>query len=416
VRSGVIGVKGPHGRRSAELPGRLGDPSDCDVMSAATARTAVTNPVKQDGPDRGRLLVVGTSWLGDSVMAMPAVQALEKSHPRCSITILVKKNLVTLWQMHGAVDAVLPLETGWRGLGRTVATVRRPGLLLDAPPDQGSGRERFKAAFVLSHSTRAALIPFLARVPARRGTIGQRRGWLLSEVVESSAGDVHMAREYLAVVGCGGFPIERPRLTIPDETLRTCRATIESLAHENGDARGHSPTCAQSPAASSRSPGRLVGLFPGAARGPAKRWPTGSYARLGCRLASGAGCRVLVLGTAGERQLCARVAHAAGSRGIDLAGRLNLAELAAALSLCNAVVANDSGGMHLAAAVGTPVVGLFGATDPRVTGPLGEGNRIVLANGDLARRREIGRSDHAAQQAMSTIEVDRVYREVTELL
>jgi ADP-heptose:LPS heptosyltransferase len=118
--------------------------------------------------------------------------------------------------------------------------------------------------------------------------------------------------------------------------------------------------------------GELVGIFPGS-NASSRRWEPDRYAEVAARMA-GRGARVVVFGSAGEREL---TAHVAGSHALDLGGRTDLPLLAAGLAACRVLVTNDSGPMHLAAAVGTPTVSVQGPADPRVTRPLGEGHLLV---------------------------------------
>jgi len=124
----------------------------------------------------------------------------------------------------------------------------------------------------------------------------------------------------------------------------------------------------------------LVGLHPQSSYGPAKCWPRENHARLARRLVREKGARVLVFGGEGEREAARQLASSAGEGVFSLAGETDLPLLAALVRLCRLVVANDSGPLHLAAAVGTPVIGLFGSTDPRATGPRGRRVRVIYKN------------------------------------
>ncbi len=349
------------------------------------------------------LLLCGTNWLGDSVMSMPAVQALKEQDRERPITLLVKKNLVPLWELHPDVDAIIPLRPGLIDTAWAVGAVRVG---------------RFDRACVLSHSVRAALVPFLAWVPVRAGTRGRHRSWLLNRIVAPSAApgvppaapgapstepwSVHQSFEYMKVAGVDSFERPMPRLDLPSKIVDGCRIRLaESGKHDgsNGD----------------DDHGVWVGVIPGAARGRSKRWPVESFARLGRRLAKKVRCRIMVFGSPAERSLCAEVAGACGSAAVDLSGQTTLPELAAFLSFCRVVIANDSGGMHLAAAVGARVVGLFGATDPAVTGPLGEGYRLLQAEGVRGSRR-ISRHSRIGEESLAYLEPGEVFEAVMDQL
>jgi heptosyltransferase II len=125
------------------------------------------------------------------------------------------------------------------------------------------------------------------------------------------------------------------------------------------------------PAPIAKIPHRLIGILPGAARGPAKRWPTGHFVAAAKNLRKAHDFHFVIMGTPTEASLCNEIAHALEPHATCLAGTTTIPALAASLRACRGVLSNDSGGMHLAAAVGTPVVALFGLTDPTKTGPIG---------------------------------------------
>jgi heptosyltransferase-2 len=153
--------------------------------------------------------------------------------------------------------------------------------------------------------------------------------------------------------------------------------------------------------------GKLIAFFPGAAHGPSKRWPAGNFSDVGRRLVSEPGCRVLVLGSRGDKAVCDEVASGIGDGAVNLAGETDFLELIGLLSLCRCVVSNDSGGMHLAAGLGVPVIGLFGLTDPSKTAPVGTRHTLLLAEG-VHRSRAIDPDSPEARSAIASISVDAV--------
>ena len=132
----------------------------------------------------GRILVCGVNWIGDSVMSMPALQAFRRANPAAQITLLVKPSLVPLWTLHAGFDRILPLREGVVGTLRTVSAARRL---------------RFDRAFILPHSFRSAVVPWLAGVPTRTGLPGHWRDFMLTEVVRPMGrpGRNHQAYEYM---------------------------------------------------------------------------------------------------------------------------------------------------------------------------------------------------------------------------
>ncbi len=319
-----------------------------------------------------RILICGVNWIGDSVMTMPALRAFRRSNPSARIALLVKPGLVPLWKLVPVANEILELYEGCAGTLKTVRAVRAG---------------RFDKAFVFPRSFRSAAIPWLARIPARIGMPGHWRDFMLTGIVRprERPDRTHQAYEYIDLLaGDGGdVPLELSPIALPEPVAAAARSRLAEAARP------------------------CVGLIPGAARGPSKQWPAESFIHLGRLLAEKDGCGLAVMGLARERDLCERVAAAIGRAAINLAGESALVEWIALLKACDLVVANDSGGMHLAAAVGTPVVALFGMTDPARTGPLGPRCR-VLQNSQV-RSRDIARNSAAARESLASISPEQVY-------
>lgn len=328
--------------------------------------------------DDGPTLIAGLNWIGDSVMALPALAAYRRRYPRRQLAVLVKPGLQPLWSMVEEVDAVLALRPGLGGAWSAARAIRR----LRSP-----------LAFVLPHSFRSALPPFLARVPARIGPPGHGRDWMLTRVVPppSDPERRHQAYAYL-------------ELLAPGETLDVaCTARLRIPASARADAE----------AWLSGGDGPRICLMPGAARGPSKRWPEAHFVEAGKRLQAGLDARIVMMGGTADVPVCTRIATAIGGDVVQLAGRTSLPGWAAGLARCDLVVANDSGGMHLATAVGTPVVALFGMTDPTRTGPLGRAT--VLQHATVVDR-DIPRESEEARFQLASIKPREVYQAAASLL
>lgn len=309
-------------------------------------------------------------------MSLPAVTALLAERPAARVSVLVKPPLVPFWRMVPGLHAVIELAPSTAGTFWAVSAVRNG---------------RFDRAIVLPNSFRSAWIPFLAGVPIRRGAATHLRGWLLTDRVAAAtvtdSARRHQAWEYLRLLDVNppAGELALPRLDPGAAVRATCQARL--------------PLGAGAP---------WVGILPGAARGPSKRWPAAHFAEVGRRLASECGVRSAVFGSPGELDVCREVADGIGAAAVCLAGRTSLPELTALLAGCRAVVTNDSGGMHLAAASGTIVVAVFGLTDPAVTGPIGAGHRVLAAPG-VHPCRDIPRVSAAAAQALRAIAPDTVF-------
>ncbi len=332
-------------------------------------------------PDRPRrFLLCGLNWLGDAILSMPAIQMFRWENPDADITLLSKPALLPLWAMHAAPTRVLTLPVDTAGLKPLVQSLRE--LNLDV-------------AYVLPHSFRSALPPFLARIPRRIGMPGHfPRDFMLTETrrPEAGPGRTHQVFEYLDLFFPGEYRRTHmpPVLTVPPPVLERMHGHLDNL------------------------PRPWISLLPGAARGTSKQWPTENYALAAARLMAETGGSIITLGTQAESAICQQVAAAAAPNGLNLAGQTTLEELAAILALSSAVLCNDSGGMHLAAALRTPLVGLFGITNPEQTGPLGKQVRI-LQRSDL-RTRDVPRRSAKAEKALRAITVDDAVQSVLALL
>jgi len=326
---------------------------------------------------REAILICGVNWVGDTIMTLPALQAFREAHHTAYITLLVKPNLFQLCRLHEeAVNEVLPLKEGLLGTLRTARMIRK---------------RRFDKAYILPHSFRSALIPFLAGVPKRIGMPGHWRGAMMTDIVtpKGGAGREHQAWEYMDLFGLNAKTLPEPHLHIPEDAQALVEKKINTL------------------------PPPRIGLIPGAARGPSKRWPESHFIETGKMLAK-KGYGIVTLGISREAPLCERVAKGIGPNTLNLAGQTTLAEWAAILKTCDLVLANDSGGMHLAAAVGTPVVAIFGITDPRKTGPIGKNCRVI--QNSETQNRDIDRDSPEAIKSLASITPEQVYGAAIELL
>ena len=326
-------------------------------------------------------LIVGVNWLGDSIMTMPAIQAWRRAHPAARLVMLVKTKLKALWTLHPAVDEVWALSPGVRALAAMVRATRA---------------EKFETAFILPHSFRSALVPFLARVPRRIGPPGHGRDWMLTDMVHprQAAERGHQCFEYSDILG-----VERENAAPHLQLTPELRARAKALLGTSGTNR--------------QSPG-WIAVMPGAAYGPAKRWPAERFATAGRLLKDQLQCNIVAIGSAEEHSLCAIVTRETGPGSLNLAGKTTLPELAAVLAHCRLALTNESGGMHLATAMDIPVVTVFGITDPARTGPIGTAVR-VLQDGTL-RSRDIRRDSPEARASLFRITPEQVAAAAMELL
>ncbi len=273
------------------------------------------------------ILIRSSNWLGDAVMSIPAVRRIKRGRPDARLAVLTQARLADLWKSVPEVDEVIAIEDN-------------ESLLATA----GKIRGRFDVAIIFPNSPRTALEAYLGRVPRR---VGFRRPWrniFLNQFVPEPVGArpiEHQVHHYLRIARRLGAdmtevlpPIFPPK---PSEIY--------------------------------------LGLCPGAEYGPAKRWI--HFAEAAATLSRKKNIRWLIFGTAREKRLGAEIAESLGASAQDLTGQTGLGELMEHLRRCRLLLTNDTGTMHLAAFLEVPTVAIFGSTEPRLTGPLGDGHRVL---------------------------------------
>jgi heptosyltransferase II len=295
-----------------------------------------------------KLLVRATNWVGDAVLSIPALAALRARRPDAEITVLARPWVADLYRDQGLVDRLLSFDH--RGRHRGVIGVERLARELRA--------ERFDSAVLFQNAFEAAWLAWRAGIPERIGYARDARGPLLTKPIPVPRPDeipAHEANYYLELLRRAGWIEALPKLA--PVRLRLAPDTVERAEQFL--------LSAGCPASSLR-----VAFGAGAAYGTAKCWPANRYADLARRLVAEYGARVLLFGAASEASVAAEVEHGAGTGVINLIGRSAIGDLPALLSRCHLFIGNDSGAMHVAAAVGLSVVAVFGPTDPEGTHPL----------------------------------------------
>jgi heptosyltransferase-2 len=290
----------------------------------------------QTVPYLKRLVIVAPNWLGDAVMALPAIADVRRAWPDAHVAIAARPSVAPIFGLVAAVP----------GLNEVFVLDRAPGM------DAALKARSFDAALLLTNSFHTAWIARRAGIRERWGYRADWRTPLLTRAFARPAG-VHQAEYYQHLVrglGCTNGP-QRPVITVGAETRR---AGAERLKAAGWD--GQAP---------------LVAMAPGAAYGGAKRWPTESFAGVAGELARRDRAAVVLIGTAADAAAGAEVEHAAGGTILNLIGQTDLPALAGVLAHCRGLVTNDSGAMHLAAALGVAVTAMFGPTRERETRPLG---------------------------------------------
>jgi len=298
-----------------------------------------------------KILIRSANWVGDAVMSLPSISAVRCSFPNAHIAVLAKPWVAGIFQENPLVDEVIlyqkpGLHQGLGGKWRLARQLRHA---------------HFDLAFLLPNSFESALIPFLAGIPRRAGYRTDGRILLLTHPVkltaEVKAG--HQVDYYLAMVGALGFASTNrfPELKISAEREKEAERFLNRF-HRQGQQK-------------------IVGLSPGATYGPAKQWFPERFGELADRLTKIVGTHILLFGSQKDKDIAVQVKQNSSTPLTDLTGMTTLEQAMALIARCSLFITNDSGLMHIAAALGVPLVGIFGSTDPQRTGPRGSRCQIV---------------------------------------
>ncbi len=291
-----------------------------------------------------KILVRGVNWIGDAVMTLPALRAVRKAYKGCSIELMVKKWVEGVFESDPNIDALVEYRKEFSGVkGKITASkyLRKKG---------------YDLALLFQNAFDAAILAYLAGIPERIGYNRDGRGFLLSRAVPFTAEtrQLHHVLYYLNLLKeVGLVPIYRhPWIYITPEEREYARDRISHM----------------------RRP--IVLLNPGATYGSAKRWPSERFSQLANRVLQELGSSIIIVGAPSEQDVAGEILQGIDKDAVNsgyvmnLAGQTTLRELITLISQVDVMVTNDSGPMHIAYATGTPLVAIFGSTDPDLTGPL----------------------------------------------
>jgi heptosyltransferase II len=306
-----------------------------------------------------KILIRGTNWVGDAVMSVPAMREIRRIFPEAHIALLVRPWVRDLYAAADFVDEILEYDRngmhgGIRGFCRMASDLKK---------------KRFDLAILLQNAFEAALLAWSARIPRRIGYARDGRSLLLTEAcrIDNEVRAVHQAYYYLEILAGIGllekhlwqnkqYPLSI-KLGVREEDRNAAREMLRSSGIHKGEF--------------------IVGINPGAAYGEAKRWFPDRYACVADELAQQYKARILLFGSQSDMPAVEEVAAHMKQPGTILAGRTTLGQLMGLLKACNLLITNDSGPMHLAAALDVPQLAIFGSTSEIATGPLSRCARVV---------------------------------------
>ncbi len=297
-----------------------------------------------------KIIVRFPNWIGDAVMAAPVAEELKRHFPNAEITAMCAAPVFELFKRDPFIDAIFCFSKPENAFLRRDKTRDIIEALRDGKYDLG---------VLLANSFSSAWWFWQGRVARRIGYRGQMRAWLLTDPIKPLEEPIHQVDRYKRLLKPLGIAVGKsgPRLYLSEEEIEAARALLAQ--------RG----------CSSKEP--LIGINPGAAFGSAKCWPPERFRSLALELLKDPRMRVVFFGDAKTESLVKEICRGLPPRAISLAGETSLRELMSLIQECDLLVTNDSGPMHIAAALGVPVVALFGSTDDHATGPYGQKDGVI---------------------------------------
>ncbi|MDP6686091.1 MAG: lipopolysaccharide heptosyltransferase II [Candidatus Omnitrophota bacterium] len=296
-----------------------------------------------------RILVVNVNWLGDTIFATPVFKALRENFPEAYIAVLTHPRCVEILEGNPNINEIILYEEK----GRDRHLINRFALISQLKS------KKFDFAVILRKSLSRTMILFLSKIPERIGYGNRRSGFLLTKRILLPAKNTHRVDYFLGLLRAIGI---NPRSTGYEFFVtKEDKANGDELLKKEGLKSGEN----------------FIVINPGG-NWDLKRWPKEKFAKLGDAISRKFNIRIILTGADKDIQLCKSISKAMKNKPIVCCGKTNLKTLGAIFQKAKWVIANDSGPMHIAAAVKTPVIALFGPTSPDVTGPYGDGVYRVL--------------------------------------
>jgi len=291
----------------------------------------------------GKILVRAPNWVGDGVMAIPAIAALRGHFKEAEIILLAKPAIASLFLHHPDLNRIIIYENPGKHQG-PIGFLRLSAALR---------KERFDIAVLLKNSFESALMTTLSGIPQRIGYDTDSRGFLLTCPLLIAVAPLHQRDAYLHIAQQMGVSalVQPPYIVLTEAEKLAARSALESVEISSG--------------------AFVVGIAPGTAKGSAKAWLPERFAAVADNLVETFGARIILLGGPNDLSAGAAVRREMKSRATNFTGTLSLREMIAVISLCNLCITNDSGPMHIASALGIPQVAIYGPRPPEFSFPDG---------------------------------------------
>jgi len=301
-----------------------------------------------------KILIVSTSWLGDAVITIPTIYGIKNLFPDAHLAILTKDTISDIFKTVEAVDEIIPFHKE-KGCKKAFS-ILKTSLMLKT--------KKFDQVFIFPRSIGSALTCFLAGIPERIGFGSVGRRFLLTETVERDQKTLpkHQVHYYKKLLGSSektSFP-ELPHVHVPESNIKWAREFLLSKKDNSKDF--------------------LVGINPGSTYGEAKQWLPERFGELAKKLSKNNRCDIIIFGDSNSSLLAEKINNDLEIKAIDVTGKTNILQLTALLKECDLLVTNDTGPMHVACAVQTPVVAIYGSTNHVTTSPLGPDAVMIKKN------------------------------------
>jgi len=348
--------------------------------------------------DAKNILIRGVNWIGDSIMTLPTIKSLRKIFKNSNISLLIKPWVFSIFENNPDINEIIKYEDEYNTL---LGHIKLANILK---------KRKFDIAILLQNAFDAALITFLAGIKERAGYKRDGRGFLLTKPINihEKLKNKHQVYYYLNLIEGLGF---KPEFSIPYIYLKI----DERINARNYLSHLKRPT---------------LGINPGATYGSAKRWFPERFAEIASWFIKDTDGSVIIFGSKSETDISEEIIKHIEtkylkdyvpiidnkhSKVLDLTGRTTLRELVSLISECDVFLTNDSGPLHISYAVGTPLVALFGSTNPELTGPLGNSNIVIKSDTPCSPcfNRSCKQND---LMCMHTITSDEVYYGIKKLL
>ncbi len=333
-----------------------------------------------------RILIVNVNWVGDVLFSTPFIRTVREANPDAYIACLLHPRCREMLESNPRINEIIVYDEG--SAHRSLLGKLR--LITELK------RKKFDTAYLLHRSFTKALITFFAGIKERVGYPTKNRGGILTKVIEEPSEDMHKVEYFLNIArGCGMDPKGVSyEFFVREEDRKYVRAMLQKEGVSANDT--------------------VVVLCP-AGHWPPKRWPADIFARLGDELAEKCGAKIVIAAAGKDIKLAEDIKGVMATVPVIAAGKTSLRQLGALLERANLVVANDTGPMHLAVAVGTKTIALFGPTSVRLTGPYGEGDYKVIT-GDVPCEIPCYDLTCTDYSCMSAIRVEDVLEESMNIL